>query len=121
MTTIGSNLTHIDLEKYPGITEEMLNKLLGQAAEEIKEDNYIQIHISWSFDFILNYNDGMAVLEKLRKAESMEDVSGQKAIRPFKGDVDFKILSRSKYIEMKLLYLLDKHKEEPKPKEDESS
>ena len=76
-----------------------------QLLESADPNNYIQIRINWSVHFILPFDAGVAFITSLQKMEKLDDG----LIMPINDEdkPSFNIISKERYIEMKMKFLLE--------------
>lgn len=76
-----------------------------QMLQDADPSNYIIIDLSWTLRFVLPFVDGIAFISALQKMEKIEEG----LIFPIEdGDKpNFQLISKERYIEMKMKYLLE--------------
>lgn len=86
------------------LTDEQLTIL-----KEAEPDNFIVIRFSWTVSYIFPFEEGMSLLQSMRKMEQLADTSGEsKLVTPVDYDgFTVSVLPRSLYIEYKMNDLLN--------------
>lgn len=74
------------------------------------KDNLIIVDNSWGNKLVFNYEDGLAFISALQKAELMEDPydkDKRKRITGLNRDIKFSLMSRTEYEQIKISMLMN--------------